>query len=176
MAAHLHLVDPRADGCAWRAGVPIRVGLAEGHPAVRHCLQLLLDADEDICVVAEAADAERAAQQAHRHRADVLVLNLPRLDRDRVAVIAHLQQVAQSRIVVMTMDSKPSLAWEALAAGVSGLVLRDRADSELPSAIRYAAAGFEYITPRLAGVPNHRRSVRGARLRPGVRSTWLQTR
>ena len=169
MAARLHLVGPRSDERAWRAGVPIRVGLAERHPAVRHCLQLLLDADDDICVVAEAADAERAAQQAHRHRADVLVLNLPRLDRDRVAAIGHLQQVAQSRIVVMTMESKLVLAREALAAGVCGLVLRDRADSELPRAVRDAAAGVEYISPPLAGVLTHRRLFR--RAGPGLQAT-----
>lgn len=151
MATRLHLVGSGSVDSSPPAGLPVRVGLAEEHPVLRRCLRGLVEADGDLRVVVEAPDVEHAARQAHRQLADVLVVDLPRLDRGGLEAIGRLRgQLADARIVVMTMDSSPAVARRALRAGASAFVRRDHADSELATAIRTAVDGGEYISP-LAG-------------------------
>jgi two-component system, NarL family, response regulator NreC len=163
-APHLHLapVSPGSDGAGTQSGC-IRVVLADGHPLMRHSLRLLLDEEEDMCVVAEAADVPGVLHQVPAHKPDVLVLDLGMSGGSSIRAIARLRsQVPDTEIVALTMDDNPVFARGAFAAGALGFVVKELADSELPEAIRAAGAGERYVSPGVA--------ARLAILGPGSRS------
>lgn len=141
--------------------MPIRVVLADDHAAVRRNLRLLLDAEEDVEVIAEATDLSMVARHVHGHRPHVLVLDLGLPNGSSIEAIRRLRvQVPDTEIVVMTMQDSPVFAQRALDAGAVGFVLKDRADSELPTAVRCAAQGKRYVSKRVAaGIVALRRLV-----------------
>jgi two-component system response regulator NreC len=128
----------------------IRIVLAEDHAVVRSALRMLLDAESDFQVVAEAGDVDSAVRYVRGHQPDVLILDLnmpggPSLK----AVPAMLEASSETCIVVLTMQSDPVFAREAMQAGVLGYILKDAADIELVKAVRLAADGKTYLQPEL---------------------------
>lgn len=162
MPAHLYLAPSQSDSAdsRWPA-LPIRVVLADDHTALRRSLRLLLDADGEVEVVAEAADLATVARCVHGHLPHVLILDLEMPGGSSSDLIRRLRaQVPQTEVVVLTMEASPLFAQRALDAGALGFVLKDRADSELPAAVRAAAAGGEYVSPRVsAGLEALRHAV-----------------
>lgn len=148
--------------------LPILVVLADDHAVVRRSLRLLLDGEEDVRVVAEAADLPAVVRHVHGHVPHVLVLDLQMPYGSSIATIRRLrEQVPDTEIVVLTMEQSPLFAQQALDAGAVGFVLKDRADSELPSAVRQAATGDEFVSPQVAvGLDALRRAVSGDGLSP----------
>jgi two-component system response regulator NreC len=169
MPAYLRLARPLPEtGGAPRPAFPIQVVLADDHAVMRRNLRLLLDGEDDCRVVAEAADLSTVTRQVHEHVPHALVLDLQMPDGKSIETMRHLrEQVPETEIVVLTMEASPLFAQQALDAGAVGFVLKDRADSELPEAIRRAARGDEYISPRVAaGLDALRRAVSGDGLSP----------
>jgi two-component system response regulator NreC len=152
MATHLHLVpSPAETGPVLHASSPIRVVLADDHSLMRRGLRLLLDGEEGVEVIAEAVDLASVVRQVHGHEPHVLVLDLGMPGGSSIETISKLRErVPNTQIVVLTMDDSPVFAQRALAAGAVGFVLKDLADSDLPQAVRAAAQGEEYVSPRVA--------------------------
>jgi two-component system response regulator NreC len=149
--AHLRLASAPAPYDAPVAQPPVRVVLADDHAVVRRGLRLLLDGEEDIDVIAEAEDVPSAVREVRGRRPCVLVLDLRMPGGSSVEAIRNLRErVPETRVVVLTMDDNPMFAQRALAAGAVGYVLKEFADEELPSAVRTAARGEEYVSPRVA--------------------------
>jgi two-component system response regulator NreC len=129
---------------------PITVVLADDHGVVRKGLRLLLDAEEDLHVVAEAATAADALRLAKAHRPRILVLDLNMPGGSSLEAIP--QVIAGSpgtAVVVLTMQDDPAFARQALQAGAAGFVLKEAADEELLEAVRRAAVGDTYLNPRV---------------------------
>jgi two-component system response regulator NreC len=125
--------------------------LAEDHRQMRRSLRVLLDGENDIEVVAEADDLTAVVRQLRKQRPRVVVLGLGTTDGSGGEAIGQLRTRApESQIVVLTMDENPALAQHALAAGALGFVVKDLADAELAQAIRHAAHGQQYISPKIA--------------------------
>jgi two-component system, NarL family, response regulator NreC len=169
MAAHLHLA--RAPGALEdleREASPIRVVLADDHYVVRRNLRLLLDREEDVEVIAEAADLSTVLRHVPAHVPNVLVLDLRMPNGSSIEAIRRLRaEVPETEIVVLTMEESPAFAHQAMSAGAIGFVLKDRADSELPVAVREASRGEEFISSRVAaGLDALRRAVSGDGLSP----------
>jgi two-component system response regulator NreC len=128
----------------------VKLVLADDHAVVRSGLRLLLEAEDDLDVVAEAATAEDALRYTRAHRPHVLVLDLNMPGRPTLEMIPVIrEQVPQTAIVVLTMQEDPVFAREALRAGAAGYVLKEAADEELLQAVRLTAAGDTYLNPRL---------------------------
>jgi two-component system, NarL family, response regulator NreC len=128
----------------------IRIVLADDHVVVRKGLRLLLDAEPDLEVVAEAGDIESARRYVHGHHPGVLVLDLNMPGGSSLEAIPLIREESpQTQIVVLTMQQEPAFAREALGAGALGYVLKEAADDELVEAIRCAAVGQGYLTPGL---------------------------
>jgi two-component system response regulator NreC len=144
------------------------VVLADDHAAVRRNLRLLLDGEDDVEVIAEAADLSTVVRHVHGHLPHVLVLDLQLPNGSSIEAIRRLRsQVPDTEIVVMTMETSAVFAQQAIDAGAVGFVLKDRADGELPAAVRNAAHGEEYISPQVvAGLDALRRAVAGDGLSP----------
>jgi len=135
--------------------VPIRLVIADDHAVVRAGLRMVLDAEPDLEVVAEAGEVDTARRMVAAHRPDVLVLDLNMPGPPSLAAIPELAQ--QTAIVVLTMQSDPAFARRALQDGARGYVLKESADAELVGAVRAAAEGRTYLNPelgaRLAAAP-----------------------
>jgi two-component system response regulator NreC len=131
-------------------GESVRIVLADDHAVVRSALRLLLDAEEDLEVVAEAGDIESTVRYVRGHKPDVLVLdlNMPG-GRSLGAVPEILSASPDTSVVVLTMETDPAYAREAIQAGVLGYVLKEAVDEELVNAVHLAAAGKTYLQPEL---------------------------
>jgi two-component system, NarL family, response regulator NreC len=132
------------------AAKPIRIVIADDHAVVRSGLKLLLDAEPDFEVVAEAGDVEGAQRYARGHHPDVLVLDLNMPGGSSLESIPAIrEQSPQTQVVVLTMQEEPAFARHALGAGAIGYVLKEAAYDELVQAVRRASAGEQYLNPRL---------------------------
>jgi two-component system, NarL family, response regulator NreC len=134
---------------------PIRLVIADDHAVVRSGLRMVLDAEPDLEVVAEAGDVEAATRMVVGHRPDVLVLDLNMPGAPSLPAIPALSE--RTAVVVLTMQNDPAFARRALQQGARGYVLKEAADAELVQAVRAAAAGRTYLNPelgaRLAAAP-----------------------
>src|SRR3954451_8387144 len=132
------------------AGEPITVVIADDHAVVRSGLRMLLEAQEDMHVVAEAGDVPTALQVIRAHRPSVAVLDLNMPGGSGLEAIPKLREsTPETAIVVLTMQDDPAFARQALQAGAVGFVLKEAADEELLEAIHLAASGGTYLNPRL---------------------------
>jgi two-component system response regulator NreC len=152
MSAHLHLAPAPTDTDVEPSdGRYIRIVLADDHASMRRSLRLLLENEEGVEVIAEAGDLSSVVRHVHGHQPHVLVLDLGMSNGSSIETIGRLRErVRDTQIVVHTMDEDPVLAQRALSAGAVGFVLKDRADTELPEAVRAAARSEEYISSRIA--------------------------
>jgi two-component system response regulator NreC len=151
MLSSLHLAPNSAGVATVAPDLPIRVVLADSHALMRRSLRLLLDGEEDVEVIAEAGDLESAVRHVQEDQPQVLLLDLSMPGGAIVEVIGQLRErVAKTQIVALTMEDDPVFAQRAFAAGAVGFVMTELSDAELPQAVRAAARGEEYISPRVA--------------------------
>jgi DNA-binding NarL/FixJ family response regulator len=127
-----------------------RVVVANDHRVMGRALSRLLQREHDLEVVAEASDFEAAAREVASQRPDVLVLDLRMPDGSGTESIERLHALAPATaLVVTTMHENELYATRALRAGALGFVLADTADRELAEAVRRAAHGLVYRSPRI---------------------------
>jgi two-component system, NarL family, response regulator NreC len=134
---------PRRDG---RTAVVV----ADDHPVVRAGLRMLLQAQPELEVVAEAGDVDSAVAATRHHHPGVLVLDLHMRGHTSLPAIPELRAISpETAIVVLTMDKNAAFARAALRAGALGYVLKESADAELVGAVRLAREGRTYLNPEL---------------------------
>ena len=127
--------------------------LVDDHAVVRAGLRRVLEARPGWTVEAEAADLQRALRAVLGHKPDVLVLDLSLGDESSLPAIPDfLARSPTTRVVILTMQSDPAYAREALQHGASAYVLKESAEEELVDAVRAAAAGRTYLTPRIGAM------------------------
>jgi len=119
---------------------------------------MLLDAEPGLEVVAEAGDVDGAIRYIRGHRPEVLILDLNMPGRASLEALPDIAEASpETQVVVLTMQSEPAFAREAMQAGVLGYILKEAADVELVKAVRLAAQGRTYLQPdlgaRLAAEP-----------------------
>jgi two-component system response regulator NreC len=151
-------VSPASARSASDGALSIRIVLADDHVVVRSALRMLLDAEPGLEVVAEAGDVDGAVRYVRGHRPDVLILDLNMPGRPSLEALPDIAAASpETQIVVLTMQSEPAFAREAMQAGVLGYILKEAADAELVKAVRLAADGRTYLQPdlgaRLAAEP-----------------------
>jgi two-component system response regulator NreC len=127
-----------------------RVVVADDHTIVRSGLHMLLDAEPDLEVVAEAGDVEEAVRKVLAYKPAVIVLDLSMPGGSSLQAIPRMLEASpDTAVVVLTMEDEPRFAREALRVGALGFVLKESADTELVEAVRAAAEGLRYLTPQL---------------------------
>jgi two-component system, NarL family, response regulator NreC len=132
------------------AAKTITVVLADDHEVVRHGIRMVLEAESDIEVVAEAADADAAARYVLGHRPSVLVLDLNMPGLSSLEMLPKVREdFPETAVVVLTMQNDPRFARQALRAGALGYVIKHSAARELVDAVRLAVRGETYINPQL---------------------------
>ena len=125
----------------------MRLVIADDHGVVRGGLRLLLDRQPDMEVVGEAADGAEAVAEALAHRPDLAILDvaMPRLTglqatRDIKAIAPEID------VLILSMHDDEHYLYEALKAGASGYVLKQKADQDLVDAVRAVARGESFLT------------------------------
>jgi two-component system response regulator NreC len=128
----------------------IHIVLADDHAVVRSALRLLLEAEDDFEVVAEAGDVEWTVRYVRGHKPDVLILDLNMPGGPALNALPALHEASpETGIVVLTMEPEPGRARDAMQRGVLGYVLKDAVDEQLVTAVRLAADGKTYLQPEL---------------------------
>jgi len=128
----------------------LRVVIADDHAVVRAGLRLLLEREVGIDPVAEAANASEAVARAAEHQPDVVLIDVTMPGESGIEAIPRLLDASpSSKVLVLSMHDDPRYVRDAFAAGASGYVLKEAADSELVAAIRQVAAGASYVNPAL---------------------------
>lgn len=131
----------------------VRLVLVDDHAVVRAGLRRVLEAEPGWTVEAEAGDLDRARRAVLGHKPDVLVLDLNLGGESSLEAIPDLlQRSPETRIVVLTMQTEPAYARDAMRAGASAYVLKEAAEAELVTAVRAAAAGETYLNPRMGAL------------------------
>lgn len=124
----------------------IRILLADDHVVLRSGLRLLLDAQPDMEVIAEASSGYDAIKKSCELLPDVILLDLTMPDLGGLDALPLLRQrAAHSRILVLTMHDNEAYLRQALQAGAAGYILKAALDSELLNAVRAIARGEVYI-------------------------------
>jgi two-component system, NarL family, response regulator NreC len=130
--------------------VSTRVLIVDDHAVVRSGLKLVLESEEGIVPVGEAGSARDAVFEARSTKPDVILLDVVMPDQSGIEVIPTLlRENPETKILVLSMQDDPQYVREAFAAGASGYVLKEAADSEVVAAVREVAAGGRYVHPEL---------------------------
>ena len=127
-----------------------RVLLADDHTVVRSGLRMVLDAQPDIQVVAEAGDGAEAVQKALSPDVDLAILDvaMPRMTGLQAVAELHRRR-PDLRLLILSMYDDERYFFEALKAGASGYVLKDAAFTELLAGIHSVMEGRRYLSPPL---------------------------
>jgi DNA-binding NarL/FixJ family response regulator len=124
----------------------IRLLLADDHAILRAGLRMLLNAQPDMVVAAEAADGEEAIRRALATRPDVAVVDLSMPGLSGVETLERLhRELPDTRLLVLTMHDDPGYARLTEAAGAAGHLVKDSESSELLTAIRAVHRGGTFV-------------------------------
>jgi two-component system, NarL family, response regulator NreC len=129
----------------------IRVLVVDDHAVVRAGLRLLLDAEDDIETVGEAGDAREAVFEVRSSKPDVILMDVG-LGSGKSGIEAApdvLHEAPDAKVLMLSMQDDPRYVREAFAAGASGYVLKEAADTELVTAVRQVAGGTRYVDPAM---------------------------
>jgi DNA-binding NarL/FixJ family response regulator len=127
-----------------------RILLADDHETVREGLRLLVNSQEDMEVVATAADGQDAVAQALRVEPDVAVIDISMPGMNGLTATARLhEKLPTLKILPLTRHADRSSVVQAFQAGASGYVLKQSRPSELLQAIRSVANGERYVDKAL---------------------------
>jgi len=130
---------------------PIRVLVADDHQVVRVGLRAIIEAEPDMEVIAEAADAAGAIASFRAHRPDVALLDLRMPGMSGPHVIAAIRREhPDAQIVVVTTYDADEDVFRAVQAGARGFLLKDTFTEGILEAIRTVHAGRRLIDPQVA--------------------------
>ncbi|HZP90640.1 MAG TPA: response regulator transcription factor [Actinomycetota bacterium] len=138
----------------------VRVLVVDDHEMFGEALSLLFEREPDLELVARLASVERAIDVCRREAPDVILMDVDTRDPGGIEGLARLRRSAPAaRVVVLTAPGNAALVANALAAGATGYVPKDRSLDELVGVVRRAADG-EIVMPAsdLARVFEHLRS------------------
>ncbi len=130
----------------------VRVVLADDQALLRKGFRMILEAEDDIEIVGEAADGTDAVRLAELYAPDVVLMDvrMPELDGIGATQAITDSEVADStRVLILTTFDLDEYAFSALRAGASGFLLKDVPPSELVAAIRTVARGDAVVSPRV---------------------------
>lgn len=130
----------------------IRVLLADDQPLIRSGFRALLDAEDDIVVVAEAADGGQAVELAARHLPDIAVIDIrmPLVDGiEATRRIAADPALTGVHVVILTNYGFDRYVFDALRAGAAGYLVKDIEPEDFLYAVRVAARGDALLAPAI---------------------------
>ncbi|HEX8102227.1 MAG TPA: response regulator transcription factor [Solirubrobacteraceae bacterium] len=149
----------------------IRVVIADDHSLVRGGFRVMLETEDDIRVVGEAADGRDAIDAVRRARPDVVVMDIRMPLLDGIEATRQITQAdLPTRVLVVTTFDLDEYVFAALRAGAAGFLLKEATPAQLVEAVRTVADGEALLAPRVTRrlvehfvqVPEPDRAVLGA--------------
>ena len=129
-----------------------RILLADDHAVVREGLAMLIGAQADMVVVAQARGGREAVRMVEQHMPDVVVLDVSMPDLGGAEAAEQIREIAPKvRMLALTRHADQGYLQRMLRAGASGYVLKKTAGDVLIDAIRSVADGGSFVDPALAG-------------------------
>jgi two-component system response regulator NreC len=139
----------------------IRVLIADDHAVLRAGLKLLINAQSDMEVAGEAADAPETVSQARHLDSDIVLLDLGMPGAPGTEIIERLVRLGpRPRILVLTGHDDPASSRSALQAGASGYLVKRAAAVELLTAIRAVHQGRTFVDVTRPAEQRGRRDIR----------------
>jgi DNA-binding NarL/FixJ family response regulator len=128
--------------------VTIRVLIADDQALMRAGFAMILDAEDDIEVIGEAIDGRDAVESFRRLGPDVVVMDVRMPAMDGIEATRRLTALdPPGRVLILTTFDLDAYVFDALRAGASGFLLKDRPPEELVAAVRIVAAGDALLAP-----------------------------
>jgi DNA-binding NarL/FixJ family response regulator len=130
----------------------IRVLLVDDQPLIRSGFRALLEAEDDILVVAEASDGREAFELAMEHLPDVALVDIqmPVVDGlDLTRAIAAEGALASVQVVILTNYGLDEYVFQALRSGAAGFLVKDIVPEDFLHAVRVAARGDALLAPSI---------------------------
>ncbi|WP_311878335.1 response regulator transcription factor [Microbacterium forte] len=152
---------------------PIRLLLVDDQALIRVGFRMVLDAEDDMVVVGEAADGHDAIAQATELRPDMVLMDIRMPGLDGIAATAAIvREHPQTRVLVLTTFDLDEYAFGAIRAGASGFLLKDAQRHEMIAAIRAIHRGDAALSPRITRMLlEHVTPTLGATPAPQVHAT-----
>jgi DNA-binding NarL/FixJ family response regulator len=128
----------------------ISVLIADDQALVRGGFRALLDAQEDVTVVGEAADGAEAVALALEHRPDVVLMDIRMPGVDGLEATRRLrddERTSSARVIILTTFDLDEYVFEAIRAGAAGFLVKDTEPAELLRAVRVAMTGDALLSP-----------------------------
>ena len=130
----------------------VRIVLADDQALLRKGFRMILEAEDGIEIVGEAADGSDAVRLVELYRPDVVLMDvrMPVLDGiEATRAITASASGSATRVLILTTFDLDEYAFSALRAGASGFLLKDVPPTELVGAIRTVARGDAVVSPRV---------------------------
>jgi DNA-binding NarL/FixJ family response regulator len=130
----------------------IRVLLVDDQPLIRSGFRALLNAEDDIEVVAEAANGAEALDQARRHLPDIALIDIQMPEVDGIEAtrrIAADPALTSTHVVILTNYGLDEYVFHALKAGAAGFLVKDIQPEDFLHAVRVAARGDALLAPSI---------------------------
>jgi DNA-binding NarL/FixJ family response regulator len=128
----------------------IRILVADDQALVRGGFRMILDAQKDIEVVAEAEDGREALAKARELSPDVVLMDIRMPELDGLEATRRLLAAdGASRVLILTTFDADEYVYEAMKAGASGFLLKDVRPEQLAEAVRTVAAGDALLAPTI---------------------------
>jgi DNA-binding NarL/FixJ family response regulator len=128
----------------------IRVLLADDQALVRGGFRMILDAQGDVEVVAEAADGQQALALARELKPDVVLMDIRMPGLDGLEATRRLLAAPEPpRVLILTTFDLNEYVYEAMKSGASGFLLKDVRPEQLAEAVRTVAAGDALLAPAI---------------------------
>jgi len=130
--------------------VTIRVVLADDQALLRKGFRMILEAEDDITVIGEAADGAAAVRLVELYEPDVVLMDVRMPSLDGIEATRSINALGSlSNVLILTTFDLDEYAFSALRAGASGFLLKDVPPDELARAIRTVARGDAVVSPRI---------------------------
>ena len=131
----------------------IRIILADDHTIVRHGLNKLIQQQEDMEVIAQAADGHSTIELTRELSPDMVIMDIGMPDLNGIDATQQIvREFPQIKVIGLSMHSGKKFVIEMLKAGASGYLLKDCALEELTTAIKAVASGKTYLSPSITDV------------------------
>ena len=129
----------------------IRVVIADDHHIVRQGLRALLEKDERIEVVGEAADGQEAVAHVKQLQPDIVILDIAMPRLDGIQATREIQALEiETKIIILSIHNRRKIAQRVLRQGAMGYLLKSAVNEELILAIMAAQRGEIYLSPEIS--------------------------
>jgi two-component system NarL family response regulator len=130
---------------------PIRVLIVDDHALFRRGIEMVLQGEDDMVVVGEAADGQEAVEEAGRTAPDVVLMDVRMPKRSGIEATRAIKRVLpRTTILMLTISDEEADLFDAIKAGASGYLLKEISIEEVAGAVRSVHAGQALISPSMA--------------------------